>query len=348
MAKLKRSRSPSDDGMDTEIDAPVVKKKVRFGPFSTIPSYKPTYLHPQAAEDYDTLDGIPSSTTSPPKLRHQMHKLGYRKAKGGSPLKEIMASSPPDSLSSIQDVDMDTSMDADIEDISSSDTETIFPRSRLTSPPPPLSPSPTSRWATTPNIKFSFLVSGYDRVSPTPQSQALRLQHPEMAWMHKLTPVENQIAVQLNRGRTQGPLALDIRELGSFTEEREDIRTRFGVEGRFTVVYTKSREDREVAMRSLMKEGLFYGAPDLKVQVFGGKDGDNVEMGGEMEYIGDSPSPFSDMTAEEPATPSCFNVGTITVHFRQVDINIQGLEDQLSDDTKKVDISVGEEDIKML
>lgn len=175
-----------------------------------------------------------------------------------------MISSSSDHFSSCQDVEMDTGMIADVEDISSSDTETLCVRSRLKSLPPPPSTASLSTLSstTTASIRFSFLVSGYERVAPAPQSQLLRFEHLEMAWMQKLTPVENQIAVQINRRRGLSPLVIDVRDFESLTEkEREDVRRRYAVDGGFAVVYTRSSKDREVAMKSLMKEGLFFGVP---------------------------------------------------------------------------------------
>ena len=166
--------------------------------------------------------------------------------------------------------------------------------------------------------------------------------------MQKLTPVENQIAVQINRRRSFNPLVLDVRDYGSLTvKEREDVRRRYGVDGGFAVVYTRSSEDREVAMKSLMKEGLFFGAPDLKVQSFGECEND-VEMDDILESIEDSPSPLSVIMVEEPASPCLSDSGSTLVRYEKMEVSFQGLEDQLFDDMKKMDLRGEEEDTKML
>ncbi|KAK0101474.1 hypothetical protein ONS95_006645 [Cadophora gregata] len=234
MWKLKRPRSNSDDAMDIDRDGsvPIVLKKVRFGPSSTVPCNRPSskLLTFTVKENYDSFDGSMSSSISPPKLRRQIQQLRHRKVKGSSPLKEFMSSPSPEPESSLHDVDMDKTLDLHIEETSSSDKESLSRRSMLVSPPiPPIPPSLSFDSATIPRNKFSFLVSGYERIASTAKSQALHLLHPEMAWMQSLVPVENQIFNQINRGRAQ-PLELEVREFGSFTEEERGVaKRRFGV-----------------------------------------------------------------------------------------------------------------------
>lgn len=74
----------------------------------------------------------------------------------------------------------------------------------------------------------------------------------------------------------------------------------------------------------------------------------DVEMGDILESIEDSPSPLSVMMVEEPASPCIFDSATPPVRSEQIEFGNQGLEDQLSDGMKKIDLSGEEEDIKML
>ncbi|KAK0101473.1 hypothetical protein ONS95_006644 [Cadophora gregata] len=91
-------------------------------------------------------------------------------------------------------------------------------------------------------------------------------------------------------------------------------------------------------MSNLIREELYFGAPDLRVQIFR-QDGDDVETSNVLETIKEeSQPPFSDATAEDPVTPLSFFDVALPIRFRQFEVKIGGLEDPLSHDMRRMDI----------
>lgn len=196
------------------------------------------------------------------------------------------------------DTEMDV-CDADTEDFDSS------PLAQLIRAP---SLPPTTR------LKFEFIVSGYEKKGSTPIHQGLLKKTPTVVYQANIWPVASQIKMQINRNKPR--IFITVKALEEFSEmERGEIRARHGIEGPFTLVLTKSNGARDMAMKRLMEAGLFFGAPELKVQIFREED---VGMGG--SFLGDyfiipflsffeirtnsragnmgPPQPFNDMTSE--------------------------------------------------
>ncbi|KAH9223911.1 hypothetical protein DL95DRAFT_484672 [Leptodontidium sp. 2 PMI_412] len=276
---FKRSRPPSDsDNEDLERHSNKrTTKQVRFGGCFNVPN-RVHQLNSMSgiANEYDATDGIPlmssaSQATQATGLPRRRFLKKRARPQRGSPLRSSMgftssssssssSSSPLGASSSasstatpslrdfILDSDIDTGVDADTEDCASSSTSETSSNSQ--------------------SLGAAFLVSGYEKPGSTPTYSRLLQSSPSVIYQRRLYSIERQIKTQINRN-SQVCISVNVEASSVLSKsEQKRIKERHGIEGGFMLVFTGSKRERERAMARLVEEGLYFGAPELKVQAF--------------------------------------------------------------------------------